>query len=82
MASISMSVESYEDNHDVQDLYSKELAQNASQIHYYDEQLEKVRRLPNTTRKDIDHIIEMIDRLYEEREQLSEKYMKALRKIK
>ena len=82
MASISMSVESYEDTHDVQDLYSKELAQNASQIHYYDDQLEKVRRLPNTTRKDIDHIIEMIDRLYEEREQLSEKYMKALRKIK
>lgn len=59
--------------------YSRKLAHNASEIHYYEGCLEKAKFLPHTTRREIDNMKEMIDDLYEEREKLSSKYMKALR---
>lgn len=81
MSSYSIPANSYEDRYDVnlQTYYSRELAHNASQIRYYEEHLEKALKLPQATREDIDYIKKMIDVLFEEREQLSEKYMKAVR---
>lgn len=79
--SIVMEANFCEDRYDVssQETLRRELADNASQIHYYEEHLEKAKLLPQATRADIDHLKEMIDDLYEEREKLSSKYMKALR---
>ena len=70
------------DNASLQVEYSRKLAQNASEIHYYEDCLEKARRLPNTMQDEIDDIITTIDSLYEERNKLSDKYMKALRENK
>lgn len=82
--SIVMEANAYEDRYDVslQVHYSRELAHNASQIHYYEAHLEKIKTLPQVTRVDIDHAVSMIERLYEEREVLSRKYLKAVRENK
>jgi len=79
--SIVMETIAYEDRNEesLQVEYSRKLAHNASEIHYYEECLEKAKFLPRTTRGELDHLKEMIDELYEEREKLSSKYMKALR---
>ena len=84
MSSFVMAANSYEDRYEVslQVGYSRELAHNASQIHYYEEHLDKVLKLPQANREDIKHIRDMLDVLWNEREQLSEKYMKAVRENK
>ena len=84
MSSFSMSASSYEDRYDVslQVWYSRELAHNASQIHYYEDHLETVFKLPSATPDDIKYIRNMLDLLWNEREELSEKYMKAVRENK
>jgi len=82
--SFVMDASAYDDRYDVslQVHYSRELAHNASQIHYYEAHLKKTKSLPQATRADIDYIINMIKILYDEREKLSEKYLKAQRENK
>jgi predicted ATP-binding protein involved in virulence len=62
--------------------YRRKLADNASEIHYYEDRLEKIRSLPKIVKSDIEDIVNTIDSLYDAREQLSAKYMKALRENK
>lgn len=59
--------------------YSRELANNASRIKYYEEQLSGPLRI---SQDDIDGIKELIDNLYLKRQMLSDEYMKALRENK
>jgi predicted RNA-binding protein with EMAP domain len=82
--SIVMKTIAYEDrdNASLQVEYSQKLAHNASEIHYYEDYLEKAKRIPNTTREEIDDIVNTIDILYDARGRLSAKYMKALRENK
>jgi hypothetical protein len=84
MSSIVMDPNSYEDRYEVslQVYYSRALAYNASQIHYYEDHLEKILKLPQSTPADIKHVRNMLDVLWDERKELSEKYLKATRENK
>jgi hypothetical protein len=79
-----MPASAYEDRYSVSQAvwYSRELAYNASQIHYYEEHLEKVLKLPQATPDDVKYIRRTMDVLWTERERLSEKYLKAVRENK
>lgn len=77
MSSITFSADSNEDS-SLHVLYSRKLADNASEILYYESGLERLRSFSQPPRKDIEHFMKMIDRLHEEREQLSVKYMKVV----
>lgn len=62
-----------------QELYSRSLADNASQIRYYEEYLEKMMYLSLASSNEIRRVKNTIEDLYKEREELSEKYLKAAR---
>ena len=65
-----------------QELYSRSLADNASQIQYYEQYLEKMLNLPLVSSIEIRRTKLMIEDLYKEREELSEKYLRAAREKK
>ena len=62
-----------------QELYSRSLADNASQIRYYEEYLEKIMYLSLASSNEVRRVKNTIEDLYKEREELSEKYLKASR---
>lgn len=62
-----------------QELYSRSLADNASQIRYYEEYLEKIMYLSLASSNEVRRVKNTIEDLYKEREELSEKYLKATR---
>ena len=62
-----------------QEMYSRHLAENALQIQSYEEYLEKITNLPTVSNSEVRRIKIMIEDLYKQREELSEKYLKACR---
>lgn len=75
-----MDPNSYEDRYEVSQSvwYSRALAYNAHQLHYYERHLENARTRPQVLQDDIDYMEGVIELLYAEREELSKKYMKAV----
>jgi hypothetical protein len=62
--------------------YSRELSHNASEIHYYDDYLEKIKKFAHTNPSDIQDVLDEIDALWRKRKTLEECYLKAVRENK